>query len=184
MFIYYLKKPHNNMEKRINKKIEQYMCEFKDNVRKQIDMLDKNAPELNKLLQYVYDYDRLVLEKDDFCKKKRVKNNVPYYDRCCAKKSSGEQCTRRKKCENVQYCGTHLKGLQDTQTLHDPPDPNGAKTRKMEVWIQEIKGILYYIDKENNVYQAEDIINNVNNPKIIAKYVKVGDVYTIPDLKL
>ena len=31
-----------------------------------------------------------------------------------------------------------------------------------------------------NVYQAEDIISNKPNPKIIAKYVKTGDIYTIP----
>lgn len=176
------------MEKRINKKIEQYMCEFKENVRKQIDMLDKSAPELNKLLQYVYDYDRIVLEKEDFCKKKRVKNTVPYYDRCCAKKSTGEQCTRRKKCENVQFCGTHLKGFSSgsmsEQDANNVINDNSMKTRKSEVWIQEIKGILYYIDKENNVYQAEDIINNVLNPKIIAKYVKDGATYSIPDLKI
>ena len=177
------------MEKRVNKKIEQYMCEFKDNVRKQIETLDKNTPELNNLLQFIYDYERLVIEKDDFSKKKRVKNMVPYYDRCCAKKSTGEQCTRRKKCENVQFCGTHMKGFsggsdQDIHVYHEGSNETSVKTRKSEVWIQEIKGILYYIDKENNVYQAEDIINNVTNPKIIAKYVKDGVNFSIPELKI
>jgi hypothetical protein len=55
-----------------------------------------------------------------------------------------------------------------------------ATTQKVEVWAQDIMGIIYYIDKAGNVYQAEDIISNKTNPKIIAKYVKHGDVYSIP----
>jgi hypothetical protein len=40
---------------------------------------------------------------------------------------------------------------------------------------------VYYIDKFGNVYQAEDIVVNKHNPTIIAKYVKNGDVFTIPE---
>ncbi len=42
---------------------------------------------------------------------------------------------------------------------------------KIEVWVQEIKGIHYFIDQNNNVYQTEDIISNKSNPDIIAKWV-------------
>jgi hypothetical protein len=52
------------------------------------------------------------------------------------------------------------------------------------VFAQDIKGIVYYIDKSNNVYQAEDIISNKINPKIIAKYVKEGENYSIPEFKI
>jgi hypothetical protein len=31
------------------------------------------------------------------------------------------------------------------------------------------------------VYQAEDIVSNKINPKVIAKYVKTGDVISIPN---
>jgi hypothetical protein len=48
------------------------------------------------------------------------------------------------------------------------------------VWAQDIGGIIYYVDQTGNVYQAEDIVLNKINPKIIAKYVKTGDVYSIP----
>ena len=34
---------------------------------------------------------------------------MPYFDRCVGKKASGEQCTRRKK-DNYDLCGTHIKG--------------------------------------------------------------------------
>ena len=44
--------------------------------------------------------------------------------------------------------------------------------------------IVYYIDKDNNVYDPEDIELNKMDPKIIAKYVKKGDTYSIPELSL
>jgi hypothetical protein len=35
-----------------------------------------------------------------------------------------------------------------------------------------------------NVYQAEDIISNKVNPKIIAKYVRDGETYSIPEFSI
>ena len=70
-------------------------------------MKDANTHEL---IQYICDYNRLSLCKEDFMKRKRVKNAVHLSDRCCAKRSDGEQCTRRKKADHVTFCGTHLKG--------------------------------------------------------------------------
>ena len=57
-------------------------------------------------------------------------------------------------------------------------------TQKIEVFAQDIHGIIYYIDKNNNVYQVEDIISNKVNPKIIAKYIKDGDNYSIPEFSV
>jgi hypothetical protein len=170
------------MEKRLNKKIEVYITSFKDSIREKANQIGLNKNEqVNQLLHYIYDYDRLVFIKEDFQKRKRVKNFVPIYDRCCAKRASNEQCTRRKK-EGSEYCGTHLKG-----TPHGIMDTTGEQknnTQKVEVYAQEIQGIIYYIDKNNNVYQAEDIISNKINPKIIAKYVKNDEVYTIPEFNI
>jgi hypothetical protein len=115
-------------------------------------------------------------------KRKRVKNFVPIFDRCCAKRATNEQCTRRKK-EGFEYCGTHIKG-----TPHGIIDTQDSEvkinTQKIEVWAQDIQGIIYYIDKFNNVYQAEDIVVNKLNPKIIAKYIKNGEQYSIPEFNL
>jgi hypothetical protein len=61
---------------------------------------------------------------------------------------------------------------------------NKNNTQKIEVCAQDIQGIIYYIDKSSNVYQAEDIINNKINPKIIAKYVKNGEIYSIPEFNI
>jgi len=170
------------MERRLNKKAETYITSFKDNIREKATQMGMTKNEqINQLIQYIYDYDRLSFSKEDFQKRKRVKNFVPIFDRCCAKRASNEQCTRRKK-EGSEYCGTHMKG-----TPHGIMDSQGetkTNTQKVEVWAQDIQGIVYYIDKCNNVYQAEDIVGNKTNPKIIAKYLKTGENYSIPEFNI
>ncbi len=166
------------MEKRLNKKAESYIGLFKDNIREKTTQMGINKNEqVNQLLQYIYDYDRLSFNKDDFQKRKRVKNFVPLYDRCCAKRANEEQCTRRKKTD-FEYCGTHLKGTPHGLISKNETEPKNT-TQKIEVFAQDIQGIMYYIDKANNIYQTEDIIGNKKNPKIIAKYVKDGEHYSI-----
>jgi len=170
------------MEKRLNKKIESYITLFKDDVREKITQLGgQNDEKMNQLLTYIYDYAHPILNKEDFQKRKRVKNFVPMFDRCCARRATNEQCTRRKK-EGSEYCGTHLKGTP--HGIVDAQEENKVTTQKIEVWAQDIQGIVYYVDKGNNVYQAEDIISNKVNPKIIAKYVRTGDHFSIPEFNI
>jgi hypothetical protein len=169
------------MEKRMNKKLETYISKFKDDIRDKSMILGIKNEEMNHLLQYIYDYQRLSFDKDDFIKRKRIKNVVPYFDRCCANRASGEQCTRRKK-EESEYCGTHMKGTP--HGIVSVEQESKQQTQKMEVWAQDIQGIIYYIDKNMNVYQAEDIISNKTNPNIIAKYVKLGETYSIPEFEI
>jgi hypothetical protein len=116
-------------------------------------------------------------------KRKRVKNSVILSDRCCAKRANGEQCTRRRK-DDSEYCGTHQKGTPHGICENEEEQQLKPQMEKIEVWAQEIKGIIYYIDKNFNVYQPEDIMKNMNNPKIIAKYIKNGETYSIPDFGL
>jgi hypothetical protein len=73
-----------------------------------------------------------------------------------------------------------MKGTPHGIIHLDDDDECKVTTQKVEVWAQDIKGIIYYIDKQNNVYQAEDVVVNKANPKIIAKYLKNGDQYSIP----
>lgn len=170
------------MEKRLNKKVETYISSFKDNIREKATHLClTNDIKTTQLLQYIYDYDRLSFGKEDFQKRKRVKNFVPIYDRCCAKRATGEQCTRRRK-DLSEYCGTHEKGTP--HGIIDSSDEHKSTTQKVEVWAQDIQGIVYYIDKFNNVYDTADIIKNQVNPKIIAKYVKNGEHYSIPEFNI
>ena len=170
------------MERRLNKKLEIYITNFKDNIREKATQMGMSKNEqVNQLLQYIYDQDRVVFGKEDFQKRKRVKNFVPIFDRCCAKRASNEQCTRRKK-EGFEYCGTHIKGTP--HGIVDAQNETKNTTQKVEVYAQDIQGIVYYIDKNNNVYQTEDIISNKINPKIIAKYLKTGENYSIPEFDI
>ena len=170
------------MEKRLNKKVETYISLFKDNIRDKATHLGlNNDTKSTQLLQFIYDYDRLSFNKEDFQKRKRVKNFVPIYDRCCAKRASNEQCTRRRK-DDSEYCGTHMKGTP--HGILDVQNDNKVNTQKVEVWAQDIQGIVYYIDKFSNVYDTADIIKNQINPKIIAKYLKDGENYSIPEFNV
>jgi len=53
---------------------------------------------------------------------------------------------------------------------------------KKEVSAIEIKGIVYYVDNNGNVYDTEDIIGDKKNARIIAKYEKDGEKYKIPSI--
>ena len=165
------------MERKINKKIENYLSKFKDSIRDKINELNTEEKKYDELLQFIYEYERLIIDKEDFANRKRIKNIVPYCDRCSSKRANNEQCTRRKK-DGFDYCGTHIKG-----TPHGIINVNGendvSTTQKVEVWAQDIQGIMHYIDKEGNVYNAEDVIRNKINPSIIAKYSKIGDKYSL-----
>lgn len=118
------------------------------------------------LMTMVMGYEKFKLCSDDLVKRKRVKNVVPLFDRCVAKRANGEQCTRRKK-EGEGYCGTHTKG-RPHGSVNETPE-NVVTNKKVEVWIQEIKGIVYYVDADHNVYDPEDILLNKINPKVIMK---------------
>ena len=56
----------------------------------------------------------------------------------------------------------------------NPSDLSNKETdvKKVEIWTQDIRGIIYYIDDNNNVYNTKDIFENKINPQIIAKYEK------------
>lgn len=170
------------MEKRINKKIEGYVTEFKDSVRNKITALKfDDKKKINELLEFVYDYQRLVIIKDDLVKRKRIKNSIPSLNRCCAKRANGEQCTRRRK-DNCEFCGTHSKGTP--HGLIQENADQSMESQKLEVFAEEICGIVYYLDKYNNVYKTEDILEAKQNPSIIAKYQKHNGAYSIPEFGL
>ena len=166
------------MDKQLNKKVENYITEFKDNIKNKITELDIDEKlKVNDLLEYVYDYQRLVISKDDLIKRKRIKNSIPVNNRCSAKRANGEQCTRRRKTD-LEYCGTHVKGIPHG-CLNVNDNGSTSNERKVQVIAEEVNGIIYYIDNENNVYKTEDILNNKKNPEIIAKCEIVNGEYGI-----
>lgn len=156
------------MEKRVINKVDEYIHDFKKNIKSYLEECNVDHSTKGELIQFVYDYEKLSLEKTDFAKRKRVKSVVPLFQRCTAKRANGDQCTRKKKDDSC-YCGTHEKNRPHGEVdKHD--NTQDVKLKKMEVWLQEINGILYYIDKFSNVYKTDDIVNNKIHPDIYAKY--------------
>jgi hypothetical protein len=180
------------MEKHITQKLEKFQLQFKNDIKEWLTshnatVVDKTTAATNfesEFLKYVYDYNSMTMNETDFKKRKRIKNVVPEFELCIAKRDGGEQCTRRKKkykdeTKVTHFCGTHIKGTPHGIVTNDASAPN--PNNKIEVWVKDIKGINYYIDSQNNVYNPEDILANKVNPKIIAKWSKTeDDVYSIP----
>lgn len=173
------------MESKINTKIEKYQLAFKDAIKnwfKEVDatiMSSESRDITSEFLQFVYDYNNMSINKEDLQKRTRVKNVVPHCELCIAKIANGAQCTRRKQSETEQFCGTHIKG--QPYGIISNVETSKQQTKKIEIWVQEIKGVSYYIDKTNNVYKPEDIMSNNPNPSIIAKWaLNEANAYIIP----
>tara|TARA_B100001250_G_C19745950_1_gene765311 strand:- start:160 stop:663 length:504 start_codon:yes stop_codon:yes gene_type:complete len=166
------------MEKRINSKHRIYLQTFKDSIKDFVSTTMPHCEQQNQILQYIYDYQPLHFDKCDFKKRKRVKNVVPFFERCCALRANKEQCTRRRKVDK-RFCGTHIKGIPHGEINETTEKPSHSKK---VVRAQDIKGIIYYIDDDGNVYDPHDVMNNIIDPKIIAKYLEKDGEYNIPSL--
>lgn len=161
------------MERNIRSKIDNYINDFKNNLQ---TWINENNAEIcingidkqNEFLQYMLDFPNLELEKQDFQKRKRVKNNVPDYNRCIALKCNSERCSRKQKHENTNFCGTHMKGSPYGTIQQKPVE---LTTEKLQLLLQDINGISRYIDNDGNIYCTEDIMNSSSNPRIIGKYI-------------
>jgi len=177
----YIKQLISIMEKRLNTKIEQYISSFKSGICEKIsEMSFTEQDKVGELLGYIYDYNRLTVIKEDLIKRKRVKNAIPVSNRCNAKRANGEQCTRRRKDEE-EYCGTHTKGTPHG-IIGNNMNMNDSYEKNIDVYATEIMGIVYYIDNFKNVYNTEDVMKGVQNPRIIAEYKKQNDIISIPSL--
>lgn len=160
------------MEKRINKKIELYVSDFKKQICERLKAVQMTSAELTELNEFIFEFPRCCIEKEELVKRKRVKNSIPVDNRCAAKRSTGEQCTRRKK-DGHDFCGTHCKSI-----------PHGLigvtdKPQKIEIFTQDINGIIYYIDHVENVYKMEEVLQGSETPAVIAKYTKEGNTYIL-----
>lgn len=166
------------MEKRVIQHVQQQVIEFKKKLQEKILSEDED------IVEFINSFD-IELTKENFMKRKRVKNIVPYHERCQAKRANGERCTRRKKEADGQFCGTHLKNQPHGIISGDEPDQLEENTTKnIVVHTQDIKGIIYYIDDFGNVYDPIDITNGIKNPKVIAKYkLSTDGMYSIPEFE-
>jgi len=177
----------NRMETKINNKLEKHQLLFKQSIKEWIQTHNATvncdeqeiSDKTSEFLQFIFDYNNMSIKKEDLQKRTRTKNAVPHCDLCIAKIANGIQCTRRKQSNDAQFCGTHIKG--QPYGIETKVDNTVQQTKKVEIWVQEIKGINYYIDNTNNVYKPEDIISNTANPAVIAKWaLNDAGTYVIP----
>tara|TARA_Y100001980_G_C14352040_1_gene162764 strand:- start:47 stop:571 length:525 start_codon:yes stop_codon:yes gene_type:complete len=174
------------MESRLNKKAEKHNQEFKNEIQKWFS--DNNCEisgQCNRsdFLKFIFDFNSLSFDKHDLQKRKRIKNQVPLNDRCLGLRANKEQCTRRKK-KNLDFCGTHEKGTPNGIFQLSEENIKCIPCKKLELTIQEIKGIYYYIDNNYNIYHHDDVIQNKNNPRKIGTYTLENDIYNISEFKI
>ena len=147
------------MEKKINAKISVWTADFKRDI---VDaVINVKGGDTNIT---------------DFKKRQRVKNDVPLHERCRALRANEERCTRRKR-DGSKFCGTHAKGIPHGEITDINIEQKTQK--KIQVWTEEISGIVRHLDKDGNVYDPVDIYQNINNPRVIAKYDVIGNEYKI-----
>ena len=169
------------MESRINKTLSNYVRTFKNDLVTVIKDMETNNNDfdVNGLISYIYDYQKLVLNPTDFNKRKRLKNTIPVTNRCNACKANGEQCTRRRK-EESEFCGTHSKGVPHGMVKEETNTSNNSDAlHNLDIFGEDINGIIYYMDKYKNVYSMEDIMMKKKNPSIVGSYEVVNGVYKI-----
>lgn len=169
------------METRVQQKVDDHVRSFKNQLRDWL--IERNCvirkddgtgdDVTNEFLLFMFDSENVQLQKEDFQRRKRVKNHVPFGERCCAKRANGEQCTRRR-LEGM-FCGTHTKGAPHGVVEEDGEDGQ-VNLEKVEIWLQVIQGISYYVDQHKRVYSPEDIVSNQVNPRVIGRWEStVGD---------
>ena len=171
------------MEGRATAKVSEYMKDFKERMKEFVLDQDCSHEVKSAIMQQIYNYEGLEFTKEDFIKRKRMKNIVPRCDRCCAKRANNDQCTRKRR-DGSLFCGTHVKGTPHG-TIDNVSNGESAALKQVELVAQEIKGIIYYLDDSHNVYKTEDVLQNKVNPSIIASYVKAEDgSYSIPEFNI
>lgn len=156
------------MKKNIIDKVNTHITNRKKEIH---DWIDKNISKIEgingddmkqEFLEYIYDQEKIELNDEDFKKRKRISNKIPNYERCCAKKSCGTRCTRKKKDGN--FCGTHSKACP-YGSYNDIDKQAGCN--EINIWLEETNGIYQYKDINNNVYSSEDIIKGERCPRKI-----------------
>jgi hypothetical protein len=162
------------MERHIKSKVSKHSMDFKQDIKTWVERNNftvtdsSGSNHTNEFLQFIYDYNQVEFNPHDFKRRSRVKTTIPVYDRCCGLCLNGERCTRKKLNES-EYCGTHIKGIPYGKIKDTPTE---VKT-KTEIWIEDICGVHQFIDKNGNVYDTSDVlVPNNPNPRIISKWVK------------
>ena len=110
-------------------------------------------------------------------------DNIITSNICQAYKLNKTQCTRKRKNGEL-YCGTHMKNAQNGSvfdtTDYNPPPIKIKQTTKC-VYEHTINNIVYFIDDVNNVYNTEDVMMEIRNPRIIGTHDN-GNIIYVPNV--
>ena len=161
------------MESRINKKVNEYVQSFKMDMCSKIN--DGSFKNNNDLIKYIYDYNNFKLVPEDINKRQRNKTTICPSERCQAKRSIGEQCSRRKRVD-CKFCGTHEKGqphgtidvsLDNTNNgdiIVDNININNTEI-KVDVYTEERDGVIYFKDKDGIYYNTDEVMMGKKDPE-------------------
>ena len=70
------------MDRKLNRRIADYVGDFKKQIKeKALELRFTDTEKLQELMEFVFQYNRLVLSKEDVSKRKRVKNSIPSNNR-------------------------------------------------------------------------------------------------------
>ena len=146
------------MESRINKKIAFYVNDMKEGIVGQMKIMRDSTLDVesqyDSIISYIINYKTLSLQKEDFNKRKRNKNVVNDCEKCKAKRSNGEQCSRRRR-DGFDFCGTHCKGTP-YGVVGD--EDSVVTKKKCELIGEDIDGIITYKDKNGTVFEMERLL--------------------------
>ena len=79
---------------------------------------------------------------------------------CSPKTIPNIPATKEKEEKSVVLLATKTKKIRS--------DVNDDVVKDVEVVAVDVQGIMYYVDKYDNVYEMEDVLGNKQNPKIIS----------------
>lgn len=166
-----------------------YVDGYKEYMLKQIENSVMAESEKARLKHASDEYAPFILKKEDYY----VKKEMPFVeeaDRCIGIRSSDKsRCIRRKRFG--EYCGIHIKFANQSETQEcdgaaadaqqkpaaaAPQSRQNSDTTKFELCVEIINGIAYYVDRNNVVYDTEDVENSIVPPRILG-HIQDGRVY-------
>ena len=145
-----------------NKQISAYLNEFKTHILIELNSLKQSpSPEkIEQLQKFICDYAELNVGNKASEKPYKKAVNLK---KCWAKLETGGQC-KRKHHLTTMFCKTHVN---NTPFGVITDDGNREEKKTVVLYIQDIRGIQYYVDENKNVYDSESILSPNLEPKVI-----------------
>jgi hypothetical protein len=159
------------MEQAICTKVHDHCLNFKTDIKNWLETnnvktFQEERDVTSAFIEFITAYKHVELTSDDFQKRKRV-CKINQNERCIAKRANNEQCSRRRK-GGTCFCGTHSKGTPHGISVIT--DETSAAEKKIEIWTEDVLGIIYYLDDNGNIYSPEDIVGDVMPPRVIGSW--------------